>query len=123
MEDRVFIFGEAEKGPIGIPLYPASLPELFEVLGHPPTDSFGIDYAIQTLLFDRRPVYCRVREEGFSRDDYHMGMSHLEKHPLAAVCLPGVGDRQLLDRVAHFCLKTRTPILISERDLHDYLTT
>ncbi len=122
----VFLFGEAEKGELCTPLRVRSLVELAEQLGNPPDESIGIDYAVQTLLYKRELVFYRVREEGFSKEDYLRGVKLLynygNKTRLSAICLPGVGDREVIEAIAPICKKMKTLLVLSEKDLYDYLT-
>jgi len=126
MSCRVFLFGEAERGELCTPLRFSSLAELAEKLGNPPLESIGIDYAVQTLLCNHELIFYRVREEGFSLEDYKRGVkllyNHGHKMGLSAICIPGVGDRDLLDSLIPVCQKIKTLLILSERDLFDYLT-
>lgn len=123
---RVFVFGEAEKGEFCTPLQFHSLATLAETLGHPPVESRGIDYAVQTLLSQRELIFFRVREEGFSKEQYLEGVKLLynrgAKWHLSAIGIPGVGDRDIIDSLAPTCKKLGSILLLSERDLYDYLT-
>lgn len=127
MRQTVALFGEAEKGEIALPLPMKSLTHLNETLGHPPTESRGIFFAIQFLLYEQEVLFIRVKEEGFSTEDYLKGMKHLqnkkETSHLTAVCLPGVGDARIID-AAHPVIDTHDALVITtERDLYDYLTS
>lgn len=127
MNQRVFLFGEAERGEMRTPICLRSLPAVMDQLGHPPKDSIGIDYAIQTILFNRELIFFRVQEEGFSLSDYFDGVKLLynsgDKMSLAAICLPGVGDRTVIEALAPICQRIKSLLVISEKDLYDYLTT
>lgn len=98
-----------------------------EQLGHPPADSVGIDYAIQAILYKRELIFFRVREEGFSLPDYLEGVKLLyntgSRMNLAAICLPGVGDHAILEAMIPICEKTKSILVLSEKDLYDYLTS
>lgn len=124
---RIFLFGEAEKGRFCTPHPIHQLSQLLETLGHPPGDSQGIHYAVQALLFQRELIFFRVEQEGFSREDYQRGMQLLEQEgknmQLTAICLPGVGDRQILDPMTPLCLQLDSLLIIREGDLFDYLTS
>lgn len=126
MRHRIFLFGEAEKGELCTPMPFLSLIELMDRLGHAPLESKGIPYAIQTLLFDRELIFYRVREEGFSREDYMRGVKLLYKEApnlrLTAISLPGLGDGELIESFAPICQKHNLFMLFSESDLYDYLT-
>ncbi|MBS0628779.1 MAG: hypothetical protein JSS30_00975 [Verrucomicrobia bacterium] len=126
MKQRIFLFGEAERGQLCTPICLNSLPAVMEHLGHPPTDSTGIDYAIQTVLYKRELIFFRVREEGYSANDYFEGVKLLyttgERMNLAAICLPGVGDHTIIDAITPICNRTKSILVLNERDLYDYLT-
>lgn len=122
----VFLFGEAEKGDFCTPLLLKSLPQLAEVCGNPPPESLGIQYAVQALLYERELVFFRVKEEGFSLSDYMRGLKLLENpslfHNLAAICMPGVGDEELIDASCTVCTIHKSFLITSEKDLYDFLT-
>ena len=122
----ICVFGEAEKGELKTPIFCTSLLDLFVHLGHPPKESLGIEFAIQFLEKDRDLIFFRVSEEGFLIEDYLAGFAVLEKKALplkiGALCLPGVGDPTILEAAAPTCLAHRSLLLISEKDLYDYLT-
>ncbi len=102
------------------------LEELCALFGNPPKESRGIDCAVQALLYQRELFFFRVHEEGFSHKDYHTGLDLLKKgkpiHTLSAVCMPGVGDREILRASESICETLGALLLLSERDLYDYLT-
>lgn len=79
MRHTIFLFGEAEKGDFCTPLRCKSLPHLAETFGNPPEESLGILYAVQALMFERDLIYFRVKEEGFSIQDYMQGIHLLKK--------------------------------------------
>jgi len=126
MKCRVFLFGEAEKGEMCTPQRLSTPVQLMDKFGQPPENSIGIDYAIQTLLYQRELIFYRVHEEGFSREDYLRGVKLLYNHGkmmgLTAICLPGVGDAQIIESLASICQKIKTLLILSEKDLYDYLT-
>lgn len=123
---RIFLFGEAQKGSFCTPLRFKTLPDLAEELGNPPTDSNGIDFAVQLILFDRELIYYRVKEEGFAKDDYERGVKLLynqgEKLRLSAICIPGVGDPQIVEALACVSQKLQLILIMTERDFFDYVT-
>ncbi len=123
---RVFLFGEAEKGEYCTPLRLQSLIDLSERFGNPPANSIGIDYAVQTLLYKRDLVFYRVHEEGFCQKDYLHGVkllyNHGKKMRLSAICMPGVGDLKIIEAIAPICLSLKAVLVLSEKDLYDYLT-
>lgn len=125
MRHVVALFGEAEKGQFKTPYFLKSLSQLVDLLGHPPTESEGLFFAIQALLFERELIYFRVAEEGFSPIDYFNGLRLLEDRELIkrlhAVCLPGVGDTEILSASQNVCQIHRSFLITSQKDLFDYL--
>ena len=122
----VFLFGEAERGAFCTPLRIESLAELADRCGNPPEGSLGIAYGVQALLFERELFFYRVKEEGFSLSDYMRGMRALEDgkvvQELAAICLPGVGNQEIIEAAGNVCLQRGSFLIASEKDLYDYLT-
>ncbi|MNC96907.1 hypothetical protein D3C83_144030 [compost metagenome] len=41
---------------------------------------------------------------------------------LAAICMPGVGDPEIIDATSSLCIIHKTLLITSEKDLYDYLT-
>lgn len=127
MKPIVFLFGEAEKGDYCTPHLCKSLPQLADTFGHPPEESLGLFYAIQTLLFNRDIVFFRVKEEGFSIQDYRKGLRLLqikEAIPLlSAIYIPGIGDSELIQEVSDVCHIHKSLLVITQKDLYDYLTS
>ena len=126
IRQTIFLFGEAEKGEFCTPLHCRSLPQLAETFGNPPEESLGILYAVQALMYERKLIYFRVKEEGFSVSDYMRGICLLENkeafHDLAAICMPGVGDTEIIEATAPICTLYHSLLITSEKDLYDYLT-
>ncbi|NDD58945.1 MAG: hypothetical protein EBZ47_06835 [Chlamydiae bacterium] len=126
MKPAVFLFGEAERGDFCLPLHCKSLPQLADSFGHPPQDSQGIFYAIQSLLYQREIIFFRVREEGFSLADYQKGLKFLKEKndvlPVSAIYLPGIGDLEIIQETSSLCMKNKSLLVITEKDLYDYLT-
>ena len=126
MQGTIFLFGSAEKGAACQPISLNSLEDLLYQLGNPPMESEGIHYAIQALLFQRKIIYFRVAEEGFSYGDYMLGLKWLKKTPLyphlTAICLPGVGDEDVIQGATSVCLIHQCLLIVSQKDLYDYLT-
>lgn len=122
----IVVFGAAEKGPFGTPLPIPSLENLLDSLGHPPAHSEGLSCAIQTLLHHYNLIYFRVEEEGFSTEDYIRGLKLLRQQPLkvpvTAISMPGVGQHELIHIATPVCHFYHSILLISEKDLYDYLT-
>lgn len=123
----IALFGEAEKGDYSIGYYCHELAELLDLLGNPPTDSLGLHYATQALLYHYGCIYFRVAEEGFSRDDYFHGIDILTKSPLitsvSAICTPGVGDHTIIDAILPICSSHHQLYITNEKDLIDYLSS
>ena len=95
-------------------------------LGHPPAESQGISYAVQALLYKKELIFFRVKEEGFSSQDYMRGLKILKKKAtssLTAICMPGVGDATIIDSSQTVCQIHKSFLIITEKDLYDYLTT
>jgi hypothetical protein len=127
MDNRqVVLFGEAEKGCFGTAYYLQSLPQLADYLGNPPPDSEGLIYAVQVIMYERNLIFFRVEEEGYSYHDYFHGLKLLEKNGkelnLSAICLPGVGDGEIMEAVGSVCGTYSSLIIMNEPDLYDYLT-
>ena len=125
-KETVFLFGEAEKGPYRSPLRCSSIGQLYDQLGNAPPQTEGLFYALQALMLDLGLIYFRVQQEGYSADDYLEGLHLLRKKPaasdLTAIGIPGVGDAALIDAAAEVCRLYRSVLLLSEKDLYDYLT-
>lgn len=126
MRHTIFLFGEAEKGEFCTPILCKSLPHLAEILGNPPEQSQGILYAVQALLYERELIYFRVKEEGFSVQDYMRGLKILQNKEivpiLSAICMPGVGDNTIIDATNPVCVLHKSCLIITEKDLYDFLT-
>lgn len=126
MDHLIFLFGEAERGEFCTPLPCRNLAHLAQTLGHPPEESEGISCAVQALLYERKLIYFRVREEGFSLSDYMKGIAILETGRLgcqvSAIAMPGVGDAQIIDASQLFCMRYHSLLILSPQDLYDYLT-
>ncbi len=125
--NTIALFGEAEKGEFQVPYFFQTLPQLVDSLGNPPKDSRGLYCAIQTLLFQQNLIFLRVKEEGFSVEDYLKGVKILEASDwiskIAAIYMPGVGEPRILDEFMPLC-RVHHPILImDEADFYDYLVS
>ena len=125
-KEMIFLFGAAEKGATCLPITLHTLDDLLIQLGNPPAETEGIHYAIQALLFHYGLIYYRVNEEGFSYGDYMLGLKWLKKAPLhphlAAICLPGVGDEEIIQSATTICHQHQSLLIVSQKDLYDYLT-
>lgn len=122
----IALFGEAEKGDFKTAYYLKSLHDLAKLLGNPPKDSIGLYFAVQALLYKHELIFFRVKEEGFSLQDYFYGLKLLENQKefekITAFCLPGVGDVEVLDAASKLCFLYHSLMITSESDLYDYLT-
>lgn len=122
----VALFGEAEKGDYRKPSLCRTVNQLLEVFGNPPLHSRGIYYAIQALLYRHSLLFFRVREEGFSYEDYLLGLRLLQRQTLVtainAVCLPGVGNSEIIGAMVPVCELYHSLLIIDESDFYDYLT-
>ncbi len=127
MKSTVFLFGEAEKGEFGVPLFCNSLADLLKTVGNPPELSQGVSYAIQTLLYNHSLVFCRVQEEGFSIKDYMKGLSLLKKQKSQilpdAIFIPGVGNKTIIEATIDVCNVYSSLLVLTEKDLYDYFTS
>jgi hypothetical protein len=122
----IALFGETEKGEFRFPHFCTSLDDLVERFGNPPPHTHGLYLAIQALLYERRLIFFRVREEGFSTQDYLYGLHYLKErpsdYPLCALCLPGVGDHEIIDASRPVCSTHKSLLILSEADFFDYIT-
>ena len=127
MRHVVALFGESEKGQFKKPYILKELPQLVDLLGNPPEESEGLFFAIQALLYQREIIYFRVAEEGFSKNDYLTGLQYLSSRgkvdKLDALCLPGVGDTEILDASNPVCEIHKSYLITTQKDLYDYLTS
>jgi hypothetical protein len=122
----IALFGEAEKGDYRTAYFCRSLAQLLDFFGNPPPHSRGLHYAVQALLYHRDLIFFRVREEGFSYQDYLLGLNVLQKNEkiseLSAICLPGVGDTDIIEAIAPVCAIYHSILITNESDFYDYLT-
>ena len=127
MSYTVALFGEAEKGEFRTAYFCQSLAQLADNLGHPPDESRGLHLAVQALLYRRQLIFFRVMEEGFSLQDYLLGLRFLQNNQfvsnLSAICLPGVGDSEIINATEPVCHIHDSLLITTESDLYDYLTT
>lgn len=125
-KQTVALFGASEKGDFQIAYHCHRVEQLADLLGHPPPYSRGIYMGIQALMYQRNVIYIRVREEGFSFQDYYKGLRLLTSQgtvrELAALGIPGVGDSALLEATTAICGIYDSILITSEDDLYDYLT-
>ncbi|SPJ31583.1 hypothetical protein [Candidatus Protochlamydia amoebophila] len=121
----IVLFGEAERGEFRTAYLCQGLEDLDKYLGNPPYQSKGLYCAVQALLFKRRLIYFRVSEEGFSINDYLIGLKMLEQQTfipnLDAIYMPGIGNQEVLDAVQPICKFYHSILLTNEADFYDYL--
>lgn len=126
-QHHIVLFGEAEKGEFRTAYYCQFLEQLVDYLGHPPKESLGLYFAVQALLFRRNLIFFRVREEGFSLQDYLAGLDLLIDQraipSIAAICIPGVGDAEIIHATLPICHQYHSILVTTEKDLYDYLTS
>lgn len=127
MRHTVVLFGEAEKGQFQKPYRVNSLGQLVDALGNPPSESEGLFFAVQSLLYEREVIYFRVAEEGFSSPDYFQGFRQLltERElvqKIHALCLPGVGDIRILNASEPLRESHKSFLITNQKDLYDYLS-
>jgi hypothetical protein len=122
----IVLFGEAEKGEYRTAYFCENLPQLVEYFGHPPAESRGLHYAVQSLLYRRNLVFFRVAEEGFSEQDYLDGLDLLQYQRaipnIMAIGLPGVGDSRIIHATITICKIFHSILITNEADLYDYLS-
>ncbi len=122
----VAMFGEAERGQFHIPYSCDSMAELLDTFGNPPHETQGLFFATQALLYKWNLIFIRVKEEGFSRRDYLLGLKYLEDHKrvrkLHALFLPGVGDAGIIKATEGICSYHKSILITTEQDLYDYLS-
>lgn len=119
----IALFGEAEKGEYHKGYLCNDLTELADFLGNPPAESRGLFYATQALLYHHPLIFFRVQEEGFSKDDYFLGVKILKESPLIdsiqAICTPGVGDHQIINAILPLCFHYHQILITTEFDFWD----
>lgn len=122
----IALFGEAEKGDYSTAYYCQTLPQMLDSLGNPPPESLGLYFAIQSILLDYSVLFFRVREEGFSQQDYFSGLTFLKQQKLFSSIIgigaPGVGNKEIIDEIIPICHNYKSILITSEADLYDYLT-
>ncbi len=125
-ERSVAVFGESERGDYCRPYSCHTMNQLYETFGQPVPETVGIHFAVQVLMHDFSLIFYRVREEGYSLQDYFEGLWQVENHPveseLSAIGLPGVGNGEVIESVASICAIHHSILIMSESDLYDYLT-
>ncbi|NGX63201.1 MAG: hypothetical protein KR126chlam6_00608 [Candidatus Anoxychlamydiales bacterium] len=125
MNSVIALFGESEKGRYCYPYYFSNVIELAETLGNAPDDSLGIELAIQALMYERDIIYFRVEEEGNSLEQYMRSIEILKDKnrvkKINAICIPKVGDSEIITNLDMICKMHKSIIIMSEKDLFDYL--
>jgi hypothetical protein len=126
ISSRIAIFGEAEKGSFNHLFLIKSLYDLSVIYGEPPQNSRALHLAVQTILMEKELLFFRVHEEGFSAQDYFYGIQLLEKETkdshLSAICMPGIGNKQIIEQTFELCEKRGSIFITTPQDLYDYLT-
>ena len=104
----------------------STLAELESRFGNPPAGTRGLYFAIQSLLFHYQLIFFRVEEEGFSLDDYKVGLRALAQskliHQVLAIGLPGVGDKSVIEAATPLIRVYHQILITSESDLYDLYT-
>lgn len=122
---KIVLFGEAERGDYFNYHLCSTIPQLMEMFGQPPPMSKGIFYAIQALHYNCELLFFRVKEEGYSYQDYFRGLKILGQQGSRilpnALCAPGVGDASILDAMRPVCIKYHCILIANEADLYDFL--
>lgn len=123
----IALFGESERGEFKKGYYCQSLSQLSDCLGEPVSkESLGVPLAIRCLLSNYSVLFFRVHEEGFSRNDYLFGLKTLQNKSvvptIAALCLPGVGDGEIIQASDPICSLHKSLLILSASDFYDYLT-
>lgn len=126
IQPRIILFGEAEKGDFYQGHLCRSLDQLLETYGNPPPLSRGLFYGIQALMYKCELLFFRVKEEGYSYQDYFRGLKLIDRSEItgssSALCIPGVGDSTILNAIRPICLKHHSVLIYNEADLYDFLT-
>lgn len=126
-KSTIFLFGASEKGVFRTPIHLYTIEELFNRLGSMPTHTEGIYYAIQALLFEKNLIFYRIEEEGSNLEDYRQGIRLLKQQPfqttLSAICMPGMSDEEIVHEILPICYMYQSLLVVSEKDLYDYLTS
>lgn len=124
---NIALFGEAERGMIARGELCLSLDQLKHTFGEPPPESKGLHFGVQALLYGYRVIFFRVSEEGYSLPDYFQGLHLLgeqtSSRPITALCVPGVGDEEILRESTEICKMNKSVLITTEADLYDYLTS
>lgn len=123
----VTLAGEAEHGEICRGYLCSSLIELWDIFGEPPNESEGLIFAVQSLLLGKKVLYYRIDEEGFSKEEYDICLKNLDtvipnNTSLGALFLPKVGSIELIQMSLHVCLRHTGILIMTEKELFDYLT-
>lgn len=122
----VALFGEAERGDFKTAHICRTLEELVDHCGEPPRESKGLYCAVQVLLYQHDLIFFRVKEEGFSLADYFFGLKLLAERDfqetLTAICIPGVGDQEVILAAKKVCSLHHSLIITSEKDFYDLMT-
>ncbi len=122
----IALFGEAEKGDFQSAYFCNTLEQLVDNFGNAPINSNGLYFAVQALLYRRNLIFFRVQEEGYSLHDYNFGMNLLfsqnQTSKISAICMPGVGNREIIRATTTLCAIYHSIFITTEADFYDYLT-
>lgn len=125
LRHTIFVFGEAEKGDYCIPYICNTPQQLAQYFGNPPLGSRGIESALQALENKRDVIFFRVKEEGFSLEDYEIGLNVLQHNQIlgkiSAIHMPGVGNETVIKKILPLCDLHGSILVMDECDLFDYL--
>lgn len=123
MKSTFALFGEAEKGDYNKALLCHSQEDIDLYLGQ---KTPGISLATQALSHGYDVLFFRVKEEGFSIDNYVFGLHFLNTNAqtfnLVAISLLGVGDFYVIEAARSLCQKYHCFLFISDKDLYDLAT-
>ncbi|MFN4174000.1 MAG: hypothetical protein ACK4HV_02720, partial [Parachlamydiaceae bacterium] len=90
---------------------------------NPPKYSSGLFYAVQTLLYNKPILFFRVVEEGFSLEDYLIGLRMIyTANSIDAIGMPGMVESDILDALTPKLILHHQILLFTEKDIYDYIT-
>ncbi|MCB1114213.1 MAG: hypothetical protein KDK62_05595 [Chlamydiia bacterium] len=125
-KDIIALFGEAEKGTFHTGTLLSNLMELEKTYGHPPPETKGLLFAVQTLLYRYKLLFFRVEEEGFHSDGYLRGFKRILESDLApnllGLGIPGLSDQMVLDAAEPIMHRHHPVLILTEADLYDLLS-
>jgi hypothetical protein len=121
------LFGSSQKGAHNEFFFHKSLLDLWLALGEPPSETEGLYFAIQAILYGKSVLFFRVAEEGENNDDYHKGLQLLRDNssslpPIGALFLPKVGSHDIIEEGLSLCRTQHSLLLMKEADFYDWAT-